>query len=82
MIPRPAFSACLLATAALALAPAAHAEPDVYLGLNLVDPQTETIQPDAYVVVEDGRIVEIGQGAPRPVKAGCTISPACSPCPA
>lgn len=64
MIPRPAFSASLLAAAALALAPAAHAEPDVYLGLNLVDPQTETIQPDAYVVVEDGRIVEIGQGRP------------------
>ena len=64
MIPRPALPACLLAAAALAVAPAAHAEPDVYLGLNLVDPQTETIQPDAYVVVEDGRIVEIGQGRP------------------
>ena len=64
MIPRPALSACLVA-AALATAPAAHAEPDVYLGLNLVDPQTETIQSGAYVVVEDGRIVEIGQGRPE-----------------
>lgn len=63
MIPRPALPACVLA-AALAAAPAAHAEPDVYLGLNLVHPQTETIQTGAYVVVEDGRIVEIGQGRP------------------
>jgi imidazolonepropionase-like amidohydrolase len=64
MIPRPALPACLVAAAALAAAPTAHAESDVYVGLTLVHPQTETIQPDAYVVVDGGRIVEIGQGRP------------------
>lgn len=55
--------AFLLVTASLAAASAAPAQ-DVYTGLTLIHPRTETVQPGAYIVVEDGRIAEIGQGRP------------------
>ena len=37
---------------------------DLYHGLTLVDPVAETVTPDAYLLVEDGRIKKLGSGAP------------------
>lgn len=70
--------ACLLAASLLlTLSPfaaaAAAAEPDraLYVGVTLIDPATEAVQPDSYIWVADGRIAEIGRG--RPAHAAGTI---------
>jgi imidazolonepropionase-like amidohydrolase len=51
-----------VAAALIAAAAPAMAEPDVYVGLTLVDPQAETVRPDTWLAVEDGRITGVGQG--------------------
>lgn len=54
---------CGALVVALIAAPApATAEPDVYVGLTLIDPRTETVRRDAWLAVEDGRITGVGQG--------------------
>lgn len=35
----------------------------VYHGMSIVDPVTRSVLPDAYILVEDGRIAGLGQGA-------------------
>jgi imidazolonepropionase-like amidohydrolase len=43
-----------------------YAAAELYSGFTLVDPQTETRTPKAWLVVDDGRIVRVGKGrAPR-----------------
>ena len=42
----------------------AQAETALYTGFTLLDPDTETRTPDAYMLVEDGRIAALGSGAP------------------
>ncbi len=65
--------ACLLAASLLlALSPftaARAAEPvgTLYVGVTLIDPATEAVQPDSYILVADGRIAEIGRGRPADV---------------
>mgnify|MGYP000613312489 CR=1 FL=1 len=57
----------LFAASALALALPAqiHArDRDIYFGTTLVDPETETLTPDSYIVVDGTRITEIGTGRP------------------
>lgn len=66
-------AACLLLalssfTAARAAAPARH----LYVGVTLIDPATETVQPDSYILVADGRIAELGRGRPA-VAAGTLV---------
>lgn len=51
-----------VAAVLIAAAAPATAEPDVYVGLTLIDPLTETVRPDAWLAVEDGRITGVGQG--------------------
>lgn len=41
-----------------------HADDTLYHGFSRVDPEAERIVDDAYLRVRDGRIVEVGQGAP------------------
>jgi imidazolonepropionase-like amidohydrolase len=53
-------AALFTATPALADAP----RRDLYVGVQLVDPQRETVTPDSYILVENGRIAEIGRGRP------------------
>ena len=63
---------CLMLTAsllALATASGVSAQPprrDLYYGVNLIDPVAETVRPDSYILVEDGRIAATGQGQPAP----------------
>lgn len=64
-----------LLLAALFTATPALAEPasrDLYVGLNLVDPQRETITPDSYILVEGGRIAAVGRGRPAAAQ-GATV---------
>jgi imidazolonepropionase-like amidohydrolase len=65
---------CLLA--AIALLSAATAAPalarDLYYGVTLVDPATETATPDGYILVDEGRIAAIGRGRPTDVQ-GATL---------
>ncbi|NEX92405.1 amidohydrolase family protein [Caulobacter sp. 17J65-9] len=64
---------CLGAVSALALcagAGAAAAEPHLYYGVTLVDPEHETTTANAWLVVDDGKIVRMGTGrAPRAIPA-------------
>lgn len=50
-----------LLLAAIAMPAAAQ---DLYHGFTILDPQTDTATPDSYILVEDGRIAEVGQGLP------------------
>ncbi|MDQ8757971.1 amidohydrolase family protein [Sphingosinicella sp. LHD-64] len=54
--------------AAIAVILAANASPaqarDLYYGFTLLDPATATATPDSYILVENGRIAEIGRGRP------------------
>ena len=63
-------SKALLLVAAAMLGTAAQASEvkrDIYYGVTLIDPESETRQPDSYITIEDGKIVEIGQGLPADV---------------
>ncbi len=64
-----------LLLAALCAATPALADPprrDLYVGVNLVDPQRETITPDSYILVENGRIAATGRGRPAAAR-GVTL---------
>ncbi|MCD9032710.1 amidohydrolase family protein [Luteimonas sp. Y-2-2-4F] len=68
---RPAARTARLALALLPWALAAcagagprHAGADLYHGFALVDPEAERVVDEAYLLVRDGRIVELGHGAP------------------
>jgi cytosine/adenosine deaminase-related metal-dependent hydrolase len=64
-----------LLIAALFAATPALADPlrrDLYVGVNLVDPKRETITPDSYILVENGRIAAIGRGRPAAAR-GATL---------
>lgn len=37
---------------------------DLYYGVTILDPESETATSDSYILVEDGRIAAIGQGMP------------------
>ncbi|HYE44076.1 MAG TPA: amidohydrolase family protein [Caulobacteraceae bacterium] len=54
------------AAAALVLAAAgpAWAEPELYWGMTLLDPATERATPNAWILIDGGRIVRTGRGAP------------------
>jgi imidazolonepropionase-like amidohydrolase len=39
-----------------------YATPELYSGFTLVDPQTQTETPNAWLVVDDGRIAKVGKG--------------------
>lgn len=54
----------LLGAALLALAAPAQAETALYTGFTLIDPESETRTPDSWLLVEDGLIAAVGQGAP------------------
>jgi imidazolonepropionase-like amidohydrolase len=59
--------ALLLGAAVLALAVApgpARAETDLYTGFTLIDPEAETRTPGSWLLIEDGQIAAVGQGAP------------------
>ena len=69
----------LLATAAMlaASAPAASAQPPaperhLYVGVTLLDPATESVRPDHYILTEGDRIAAIGRGRPRNAR-GATL---------
>ncbi|MFZ5617082.1 MAG: amidohydrolase family protein [Pseudomonadota bacterium] len=54
---------------ALAVLSACASDPSLggaslYYGVNLVDPPTEQITPNAYIAVKDGKIARLGTGAP------------------
>lgn len=54
---------------ALAVLSACAADPSLngaslYYGVNLVDPPTKQITPNAYIAVKDGKIARLGTGAP------------------
>jgi imidazolonepropionase-like amidohydrolase len=54
----------------LAVPAAANAEPHVYAGVTVLDPERETATPNSFIVVDGGRIVSIGTGpAPASVPA-------------
>jgi len=55
-----------LAAATLILTPSGAQSPvrDLYYGVTIIDPATETVQPDSYIAVEAGQIVEVGRGQP------------------
>jgi imidazolonepropionase-like amidohydrolase len=64
-------TAAAIITLALARPSPAHAEPasatggrDLYYGVTILDPATETVRPDSYIMVDHGRIVAIGRGRP------------------
>lgn len=62
---------CVLCAAALTACavrttPADHSRSDLYHGFTLIDPVTDTILNDAYLVVTDGRFSEVGSGEPPP----------------
>jgi adenine deaminase len=44
--------------------PVDHSRADLYHGFVLIDPAREALVSDAYVVVTDGRITEVGDGRP------------------
>lgn len=58
----------LLAAIVLILAAAPAQARDLYYGVTILDPARETVTPDSYILVEDGRIAAIGRG--RPADAG------------
>lgn len=64
----------LIAAAAmlLAAAPARAQERHLYVGVTLLDPATETAQPDSYILTEGNRIAAIGRGRPRGAR-GATL---------
>ena len=68
---RPALLA-LLTTALAAASPAQAQERHLYVGATLLDPATETVQPDSYILTEGGRIAAIGRGRPRRAR-GATV---------
>ena len=55
----------MTAVATPASAEPARAERHLYVGITLIDPATETAQPDSYVLTEGRRIVATGRGRPR-----------------
>jgi len=61
-----ALTASLAALAALQACQSAppRGDADLYHGFTMIDPATERVVEDAFVVVRDGRIAEIGDGAP------------------
>lgn len=63
--------ACLALVALGACATAAVPAPDaeLYYGFTLLDPATQTRRENAYVLVVDGRIADVGIGAPPRVAA-------------
>lgn len=56
-----------IALSLMTVQPAWAQERTTFVGATLIDPRQERIQPDTYIVVENGRIAEVGQG--RPVNA-------------
>lgn len=58
----------LLAAFVLAATPIPAQARDLYYGVTILDPASETAAPDSYILVEDGRIAAIGRG--RPADAG------------
>jgi imidazolonepropionase-like amidohydrolase len=59
-----ALALALLAVPAAAAPAAAAPVRHLYHGVTLVDPERETVTPDSYILVEDGRIADIGRGRP------------------
>ena len=59
-----------LSSEAAAQTPAS--ERHLYVGITLVDPATETVQPDSYILTEGNRIAAIGRGRPRNAR-GATL---------
>lgn len=60
-----AAAVCLLAAAGAARSQAGGDAPAgraVYRGMSIVDPTTQSVLPDAYILVEAGRIAGLGQG--------------------
>ena len=56
---------CALAVTLGACAPAAdYRQSDLFHGFTLIDPERETVTPDAYIVVTGRRLVAIGAGDP------------------
>ncbi len=55
----------LLALALLAATPAQAQDRHLYVGVTLLDPATETVRPDSYILTEGNRIAAIGRGRPR-----------------
>ncbi|MEX0341881.1 MAG: amidohydrolase family protein [Erythrobacter sp.] len=53
------FSSLLLATLAMPVA-----AQDIYHGVTIFDPATETVTPDSYILVDEGQIVAVGIGRP------------------
>ena len=45
---------------------AEHSQSDLYYGFTLIDPETETVTPNAYIVVTDTRLTAIGSGHAPP----------------
>lgn len=66
-------STAVLASPTLARAALQQAAPSrpaqVYVGATLIDPASETVRSDSYIVVRDGRIEAVGSGTP-PVGSG------------
>ena len=64
---RTSYTALLLAASAMlgTAAQASEVKRDIYYGVTLIDPESETRQPDSFIAVEDGKIVEIGRGLPE-----------------
>ena len=60
---RPTIKRLLLAALLAGTATSAAAQ-SAYYGLTIVDPVAETRTPDSYIVVDRGRIVEVGTGRP------------------
>lgn len=57
-------SAALFIAASLAGEAAAQAGPDLYFGFTRLDPDTQTVHVDNYLIVEEGRITAVGSGTP------------------
>jgi len=51
-----------------AIAQAPPPERHLYVGVTLVDPATETVQRNSYILVEGNRIAAVGRGRPRSVR--------------
>lgn len=45
---------------------------DLYYGVTILDPTRETVTPDSYILVENGRMAAIGRGRPADAK-GATL---------
>jgi len=39
---------------------------DLYVGVTIIDPVKETVQKNSYILVDGGRIIDIGRGRPAP----------------